>query len=44
MSNTAMEYSGGLMEMYITENTNRMRELVKDIRDGHMAHNIAENG
>ena len=39
-----MEYSDGLMEMYIMENTNRIIEKVKDITSGQMALNIAENG
>ena len=44
MSNTAMEYSDGLMEMYIMENGNRIINKVKDITSGQIVKNIAENG
>ena len=44
ISTTAMEYTDGLMEVYITESGNRVIEMVKDIRGGQMAMNIAENG
>jgi hypothetical protein len=44
VSNMAMEYSDGQMEMYIMENTNRIIEKVKDITSGQMVMNIAENG
>ncbi len=44
MTNTGMEYTDGLMEMYITENTNRIKEMVKDIRGGQVvALNIGES-
>jgi hypothetical protein len=39
-----MEYTDGLMEMYITESGNRIIKMVKDTRGGQMAMNIAENG
>jgi hypothetical protein len=43
MPDTAMEYTDGLMEMYITESGNRINSMVKDTRGGQMAMNIAEN-
>jgi hypothetical protein len=43
ISSTGMEYTDGLMEKYITENTNRVRKMVKDIRGGQMAMNIGES-
>ena len=39
-----MEYIDGLMEKYITENTNIKRVMVKDTRGYQMATTIAENG
>ena len=45
ISNTGMEYTDGLMEEYITENTNRVNMMVKDIRGGQVvAMNIGESG
>ena len=44
VTNTAMEYTDGLMEMYIMENTNRIIEKAKDITSSQMVMNIAENG
>jgi hypothetical protein len=44
MTSTAMEYSDGLMEMYIMENGNRIIEKAKDITSGQLVKNIAENG
>ena len=44
ITNTAMEYTDGLMEMYIMENTNRIIEKAKDITSSQMVMNIAENG
>jgi hypothetical protein len=38
-----MEYTGGLMEVYITESGNRIIKMVKGIRGGQMEMNIAEN-
>ena len=43
MSNMAMEYTDGLMEVYITESGNRIIKMVKDTRSGQMVMNIAEN-
>ena len=43
VSNTAMEYTGGLLEVYITENGNRIIKMVKDTRGGQMVMNIADN-
>ncbi len=43
ISNTGMEYSDGLMDQYITENTNRVIEMVKDITGGQMEMNIGES-
>jgi hypothetical protein len=43
VSKTGMEYSDGLMEMYITESTNRIIKMAKDISDGQMAVNIGES-
>ena len=40
---TAMEYTDGLMEVYITENTNRKIKMVKDTLGGQVAMNISEN-
>jgi hypothetical protein len=40
---TGMEYTDGLMDMYITESTNRIREMAKDISSGQMAMNIGES-
>ncbi len=42
ISITGMEYSDGLMEKYITENTKRVRKMVKDITGGMMK-NIGES-
>ena len=38
-----MEYTDGLMVQYITENTNRVNKMVKDIRDGQIRMNIGES-
>jgi hypothetical protein len=38
-----MEYTDGLMEQYITESTNRVRVMGKDISGGQMALNIGES-
>jgi hypothetical protein len=38
-----MEYTDGLMEQYITESSNRIRKMAKDIRGGQMAMNIGES-
>ena len=43
ISPTGMEYPDRLMEEYITENTNRVIEMVKDIRGGQVAMNIGES-
>jgi hypothetical protein len=43
ISNTGMEYTGGLMEEYITENGNRLRLMGKDITGGQMEMNIGES-
>jgi hypothetical protein len=43
ISNTGMEYTDGLMEMYITDSTNRIRKMAKDITDGQVAMNIGES-
>jgi hypothetical protein len=43
MANTAMEYTDGVKEQYITENTNKISKMVKDIRGGQVAINITEN-
>jgi hypothetical protein len=43
MAKTAMEYTDGLMDMYIMENGNRISKMVKDIRGGQVAINITEN-
>jgi hypothetical protein len=42
ISNTGMEYSYGVMDMYITENGNRIRWMAKDIRGGQNM-NIGES-
>jgi hypothetical protein len=44
MPDTGMEYTDGLMEMYITENGKRINSMVKDTRGRQMVLNIAENG
>ena len=44
VSNTAMEYTGGLMDQYIAESGNRIITMVKDTRGRQMEKNIAENG
>jgi hypothetical protein len=45
MSCTAMEYTDGLMDQYITENTNMIIKMATDIESGQAAAmNIAENG
>jgi hypothetical protein len=44
MTITAMEYTDGLMDQYITENKKRINRMVKDTRGGQMALNITENG
>ena len=44
MTDTAMEYTDGLMEEFITENGNRIRQMVTDMRESQMATTIAENG
>jgi hypothetical protein len=38
-----MEYTGGVMEMYIMENGNRIRKMAKDIKGRQMAMNIGES-
>ena len=43
MSNMAMEYTDGLMEVYIMENTRMEFNGEKDIAGGQMEMNIAEN-
>jgi hypothetical protein len=40
---TGMEYTDGQVEMYITENGNRIRKMAKDIRGGQMEMNIGES-
>ncbi len=37
MSNTAMEYAAGQMEVYIKDNGNKIKEKVMDIKGGVMA-------
>jgi hypothetical protein len=44
VSNTGMEYTDIQVEMYITENGNRIRKMGKDIRGGQVAMNIGESG
>ena len=45
VSDTGMEYTYlQRKETYITENTNRIREMDKDITGGQMAMNTAETG
>jgi hypothetical protein len=43
ISNTGMEYTDGLMDKYITESTNRIRKMAKDIRGGQVAMSIGES-
>ena len=43
MSKMAMEYTDGLMEVYIMENTRMEFNGEKDIAGGQMVMNIAEN-
>ena len=43
ISSTGMEYTYGQVEMYITENTNRVIKMVKDIGGGQMERNIGES-
>jgi hypothetical protein len=43
VSDTGMEYTDGLMEMYITESTNRIRKMAEDIKSGQMEMNIGES-
>jgi hypothetical protein len=43
VSFTAMEYTGGQVDLYITENTKRINRTVKDTIGGQMEKNIAEN-
>jgi hypothetical protein len=43
MSDTGMEYTDGLKEMYIMENGNRKRKMAKDTRGGQMDMNIGES-
>jgi hypothetical protein len=40
---TGMEYTDGLMEMYITDSGNRIREMAKDISGGQVEMNIGES-
>jgi ribosome-associated protein YbcJ (S4-like RNA binding protein) len=44
MALTGMEYTDGMMEEYITENTNRIRKMAKDIKGGQVEMNIGESG
>jgi hypothetical protein len=44
ISHTGMEYSDGQVDQYITENTNRVIKMDKDITGGQMAMNTAETG
>jgi hypothetical protein len=39
-----MEYTDGLVEMYITESGNRITKMAKDITGGQMEMNIGESG
>ncbi len=41
--NTGMEYTDGPMEMYFTESTNKVINMVKDITGGQMEMNIGES-
>ena len=43
MSNTAMEYSHGQMEVYIKDNGNKIREKVMHITGGQMAMSIMDS-
>jgi hypothetical protein len=43
VSNTGMEYTDGLMEEYITESSNRVRKMAKDITGGPLDKNIGES-
>ena len=44
ISDTGMEYTDGQVGQYITENTNRVIKMVKDIGGGQMEVNIGESG
>jgi hypothetical protein len=43
ITSTGMEYTDGLMEQYITESSNRVRKMAKDIKCGQMKENIGES-
>jgi hypothetical protein len=43
MTITGMEYTDGQVEMYITENGNRVTKMAKDIRGGQMEMNIGDS-
>ena len=43
MSNTAMEYSHGQMEVYIKDNGNKIRKKVMHIKGGQMAMSIMDS-
>ena len=43
MSNTAMEYSDGQVEMYIKDNGNKIKEMAMDIKGRQMAMSIMDS-
>jgi hypothetical protein len=43
VTSKGMEYTDGLMEEYITDSTNRIIKMAKDITGGQMAMNIGES-
>ncbi len=43
MTNTGMEYSDGQLEMYIKDNSNKIKEKVMHITGGQMARSIMES-
>ncbi len=43
MSETAMEYSHGQAEVYIMDNSNRIKQKVMDIKGGVMAASIMDS-
>ncbi len=44
MRNTGMEYTDGQVGQYITESTNKINKMVKDIRGGQVVTNTGESG
>ena len=43
VTNTAMEYTDGQMEVYTMDNGNKIRKMAMDMKDGQVATNTMDN-